>query len=107
MYHVSTGDLPADRVQVLGTAAMLNRVEQSPADEFIVATESGIIHRMRESAPEKVFRTVSERAICKYMKEITLEKLERALRENQFVIDVDEDIARRAELSIQRMIEIV
>ena len=92
---------------MLGTEAMLKRVDESPADEFIVATESGIIHRMRQSAPEKVFRTVSERAICKYMKEITLEKLERSLRDNVHVIEVDDDVARRAELAIRRMIEIV
>ncbi|MCW2960019.1 MAG: quinolinate synthetase [Thermoleophilia bacterium] len=107
MYHVSTGEIPAERVQVLGTEAMLRRVEQSPAEEFIVATESGIIHRMQQSAPEKAFSTVSERAICRYMKEITLENLEAALRENQHVIEVDADVARRAELAIRRMIEIV
>ncbi|MCW2927454.1 MAG: quinolinate synthetase complex, subunit [Thermoleophilia bacterium] len=107
MYHVSTGDLPADRVHVLGTESMLRRVAESPAQEFVVATESGIIHRMRQEAPEKVFRTVSERAICKYMKEITLERLELALRENQHVIEVDADVAARAELAIRRMIEIV
>ncbi|MEO6866943.1 MAG: quinolinate synthase NadA [Gaiellales bacterium] len=107
LYHVSTGDIPAERVHVLGTQGMLERAEHSEADDFIVATESGIIHRMRENSPEKVFRTVSERAICKYMKEITLENLESALRENQFVIEVDKDIASRAELAIRRMIEIV
>ncbi len=107
MYHVSTGDLPGERVHVLGTEAMLKRVAESPAQEFVVATESGIIHRMRQQAPEKAFHTVSERAICRYMKEITLEKLERALREDQHVIEVDEDVARRAELAIRRMIEIV
>jgi quinolinate synthase len=106
MYHVSTGDLPAERVHVLGTEAMLRRVEQSPASDFVVATESGIIHRMRQQAPEKAFHTVSERAICRYMKEITLEKLERALREDQFEIEVDPDVAARAELSIRRMVEI-
>lgn len=62
---------------------------------------------MRQSAPEKAFHTVSERAICRYMKEITLEKLERSLRLNDHVIEVDADIARRAELAIRRMIEIV
>ena len=62
---------------------------------------------MREHEPEKVFRTVSERAICKYMKEITLEKLERSLRENTHVIEVEPQVAKRAELAIQRMIEIV
>ena len=107
MYRVSTGELPADRVHTLGTEAMLRRVEESPAQEFIVATESGIIHRMQQEAPEKAFTTVSERAICRYMKEITLEKLERSLRENTHVIEVDEDIAQRAKLAIQRMIEIV
>lgn len=107
MYHVSTGELPGDRVHVLGTEAMLRRVEESPAQEFVVATESGIIHRMRQQSPEKAFNTVSERAICRYMKEITLEKLERALREDQHVIEVDADVARRAELAIRRMVEIV
>lgn len=107
MYHVSTGEIPAERVHVLGTEAMLRRVEQSPAAEHIVATESGIIHRMRQAAPEKVFRTVSERAICRYMKEITLENIEAALREDQHHIEVDPDIAARAELSIRRMIDIV
>lgn len=107
MYHVSTGDIPSSKVHVLGTAGMLNHIEESPAQEFVVATESGIIHRMKQGAPEKVYRTVSERAICKYMKEITLEKLERALREDQYVIEVDEDIAQRAELAIRRMVEIV
>ncbi|MCW2973274.1 MAG: quinolinate synthetase [Thermoleophilia bacterium] len=107
MYRVSTGEIPAERVQVLGTEAMLRRIESSEADEFIVATESGIIHRMQQSAPEAVFRTVSERAICRYMKEITLENLEAALRLRQHVIEVDADVARRAELAIRRMIEIV
>ncbi|MBC7460435.1 MAG: quinolinate synthase NadA [Thermoleophilia bacterium] len=107
MYRVSTGEIPAERVQVLGTEAMLRRIESSDADEFIVATESGIIHRMQQSAPEAVFRTVSERAICKYMKEITLENLEAALRLRQHVIEVDADVAQRAELAIRRMIEIV
>ena len=107
MYHVSTGEIPAERVHVLGTEAMLRRVEQSPATEHIVATESGIIHRMRQSAPEKVFRTVSERAICRYMKEITLENIEQALRLDQHHIEVEPDIAAQAELAIRRMIEIV
>ena len=107
MYHVSTGDLPGERVHVLGTEAMLRRVDESPAQEFVVATESGIIHRMQQHSPQKAFHTVSERAICRYMKEITLEKLERSLREDQFVIEVDADVARRAELAIRRMVEIV
>lgn len=100
-------ELPAERVQVLGTEAMLHRIAESPAEEFVVATESGIIHRMRQAAPDKVFRTVSERAICRYMKEITLERLERSLREDTHRIEVDADVARRAELAIRRMIEIV
>jgi len=107
LYHVSTGDLPADRVQVLGTEAMMRRAERSPATEFIVATESGVLHRLQQGSPDKVFHTVSERAICKYMKTITLEGLERALRENQYVIDVDPEISRRARGAIDRMIQIV
>jgi quinolinate synthase len=107
LYHVSTGDLPADRVQVLGTEAMMRRAAASPAQEFIVATESGVLHRLQQHNPEKSFHTVSERAICRYMKTITLEKLERALRTNEHVVSVPGEIAERARGAITRMIEIV
>lgn len=107
LYHVSTGDLSAERVQVLGTEAMINRATRSKSPHFVVATESGVIHRMQQLNPEKTFEAVSERAICKYMKTITLEKLERSLREDQFEVTVPADIASRAQLAIQRMVEIV
>ena len=106
MYHVGTGELPGERVHVLGTEAMLHRVAESDAPDHLVATESGIIHRMRQAAPEKAFHAVSERAICRYMKTITLAKVEAALRDMQHVIEVDEDVAERAGLAIRRMVEI-
>jgi quinolinate synthase len=106
LYRVSTGELPADRVHVLGTEAMLHRVAERTPASAIVATESGIIHRLHAASPETAFHAVSERAICRYMKEITLERLEQALRLDQHEVVVDPDVARRAERAIRRMVEI-
>ena len=49
--------------------------------EFVVATETGILHRLRKEAPDKRFYAMSERAVCRYMKMITLEKLRDSLRD--------------------------
>src|ERR687887_734119 len=62
------------RTHILSTEGMINFARQSPKERFLVATETGIIHRLNREAPEKRFAAVSERAICKYMKMITLEK---------------------------------
>lgn len=107
LYHVSQGDIPAAQVHMLGTEAMIEQARKAKAQHLLVATESGVIHRMRQAAPEKTFATVSEKSICKYMKQITLEKVEWSLRTEQHVITVPEDTAARARRAIERMIEIV
>ena len=78
-----------------------------PADEFVVATETGILHRLAKEAPDKRFVAMSERAVCRYMKMITLEKLRDSLREMKFVVTVDPATAERARGAIRRMVEIV
>ncbi len=107
MYMMSTGDLPSDRVSVLGTEAMLRRIDDSQSDDFLIATEVGILHRMQREHPDKRFETISERAICKYMKMITLEKVERSLRNTEHVITVPDEVASRARKAIDRMVTIV
>ena len=92
--------------QVLSTEGMVKHAQQSPAREFIVATETGILHRLEKLNPGKQFHPVNERAVCRFMKMITLEKVLRSLQENVFVVKVPEAVAARARLSIQRMVEI-
>jgi quinolinate synthase len=93
-------------VQILSTEGMIKRPQQSPADTFIVATETGILHRLRRANPTKTFIAASERAQCAYMKVTTLEKVKDSLERLQHVITVSPEIAARARTAIERMVSI-
>lgn len=100
----------ADKVG--STAALLNYSIKSDATEFLVATESGILHEMKKKAPNKVFIPVppddSKSACnsCSYMKLNTLENLLACLKNNAPKVEVDPSIIERAKLPIVRMLEI-
>lgn len=95
-----------DDAKVLSTEGMVNYAKQSAAQEFIVATETGILHRLEKLNPGKVFHPVNEHAVCRFMKMITVEKVLHSLQENIFEVKVPEAVAVKARLSIQRMIDI-
>jgi quinolinate synthase len=103
---ISAGDVSAEGVQILSTEGMIKRPALSEADEFIVATEVGILHRLRRENPGKRFHAANERASCAYMKVTTLPKVRDALQRMQHVITVPPDIARRARRAIERMVAI-
>jgi quinolinate synthase len=94
------------RTHILSTEGMIRFAKESPKQRFLVATETGIIHRLNKEAPEKRFEAVSEKAICRYMKMITLEKLRDSLRDWKHVVTVPDDIAARARGAIDRMVAI-
>jgi quinolinate synthase len=106
MYLLSTGDLPKDRTFVLGTGGMVRRMRESKANEFIIATETGMLHRLREENPRAEMIAANPQAACGYMKMITPSKLLRCLETGHDEVDVPEDIASRARLAIERMIAI-
>ena len=103
---MSAGDIDPEGVQILSTEGMIRRPEQSDAEEFIVATEVGILYRLRKAYPDRSFLAADERASCQYMKVTTLPKVLRSLREMQHRITVPHDIAERARLAIERMVSI-
>jgi quinolinate synthase len=90
----------------LSTEQMLWHAEQSPAKEFIVATEMGMVYRLRKEVPSKQFHPVSIQAVCEYMKLNTLEKLLDSLEQDRVEITVDGDIRERAQAAIERMLNI-
>ena len=94
------------RTHILGTEAMVTFAKASPKQRFLVATETGILHRLHKEVPGKRFEAVSEKAICRYMKMITLEKLRDSLRDWKFEVDVEPEIAAKARLAIDRMVAI-
>jgi quinolinate synthase len=103
---VSSGAVDPTGVQILSTEGMIRRPAQSDADEFIVATEIGILHRLRRENPTKRFVAANDRASCAYMKVTTLPKVYRALERMQHRITVPEAIASRARRAIERMVAI-
>jgi len=95
-----------DRTHILSTEGMVRFAQSSPKNRFLVATETGILHRLSKEAPGKTFEAVSEKAICKYMKMITLEKLRDSLRDWKHIVTVEPEIAERARGAIERMVAI-
>jgi quinolinate synthase len=103
---VSAGDVDPRGVQILSTEGMIRRPAMSNADEFIVATEVGILHRLRRENPSKTFYPANPEAVCAFMKVTTLPKVLSSLQRMEHRITVPEEIAARARLAIERMIAI-
>jgi len=91
---------------ICSTSQMLLRVRASPAKRFIIATEVGMVDRLKREFPRKEFIPALETAICEQMKEHTLEKVYLALRDKKNVVRVEQEIAERALVTIERMLEI-
>jgi quinolinate synthase len=89
---------------ILSTGQMCKFVQENPAPEFIVATEEGLIHRLRKENPAKAFYRVSPFAVCPNMKRISLEKVYFSLRDLSPVVKVEEPIASRARRAIELML---
>lgn len=93
------------------TAVLLKFARESDAKEFIVATESGILHEMQKKCPDKVFIPAPSTDStcgcndCSYMKLNTLEKLRDCLRDGRPEVKVDEKLAEAARKPIERMLE--
>ena len=106
MYDVASGDYGSRQVQILSTEGMMNHAKNSTSKKFVVATETGILYRMRKQNPGKEFIPISENAVCKYMKMITLDKVYSSLKEEKYEVKVPKNIAQKAHLAIERMLAI-
>jgi quinolinate synthase len=106
MEYVAAGDVAADGTHFLSTEGMMRHARASDKQTTIVATETGILHRMRRESPTKRFLAANEAAVCRYMKMITLPKLRDSLRELQFEVRVPPAVAERARVPIERMVSI-
>lgn len=103
---ISAGAVDKENVHILSTEGMIRRPQQTEQDTFIVATEIGILHRLRRENPTKRFIAANDRAQCTYMKVTTLEKVRDALVYKQHQITVPDDVAARARTAIERMVAI-
>ncbi len=91
--------------EFLSTGGICAYARKSPAKEFIIVTEIGILHRLQKENPGKVFIPGSAEAICPFMKLIRLEDVCRSLENMEFKIEMPRELMDRARIPIQRMLE--
>ncbi|ADG97191.1 quinolinate synthetase complex, A subunit [Segniliparus rotundus DSM 44985] len=112
LYLAGEGAVPKERVKILSTGGMLDAARELGAARatlsrsVLVATEVGMLHQLRNAAPEVDFQPVNDRASCQYMKRINAAALIRCLADGLDEVFVEPDIADRARASVSRMIEI-
>ena len=91
---------------ICSTSQMMVRAKASPAKRFIIATEIGMVERLRREFPKKEFIPALDTAICQQMKKHNLQKLYEALRDLKNIVTVPADIAARARKATERMLEL-
>jgi quinolinate synthase len=106
MEYVAAGDVDAEGVHMLSTGGMLGYAREHQSGTAIVATETGMLHPLRQAAPDVEFIAANEAAHCRFMKMITLPKVRDALRDGVHEVKVPADIADLARLPIERMVAI-
>jgi quinolinate synthase len=106
MEYVAAGDVASEGVHMLSTGGMLGYARAHHGGTAIVATETGMLHPLRQAAPETEFVAANEAASCRFMKMITLPKLRDALRDGVHEVKVPPETAARARVPIERMVAI-
>ncbi len=93
--------------EILSTSQMLRYAKSSTAKQFIIATETGIIHTLKRQNPDGEFIAASDRAICPNMKRISLDKIVGSLEDMQYKVTVPEEVRIKAERALDRMVGIL
>ena len=106
LYLVGSGAVPEDRVKVLSTGGMLDAAETTDAKKVLIATETGMLHQLRNANSTTEFEAVNSRAECHYMKMIDSDKLLNSLRHGTTEITVDPKTSEQARRSVERMVAI-
>jgi quinolinate synthase len=104
IYEMGLGDVKPEGLHIASTEGMIRAVAERPASRFIIATETGIMHRMQALAPNKEFVAADPEAVCAFMKAITLRGVRDALVHDRYHITVPAPIADRARGAIDRMV---
>ncbi|HEU4827802.1 MAG TPA: quinolinate synthase NadA [Gemmatimonadales bacterium] len=104
VYSMGIGDIDPEGLHIASTERMIQLVAERPASEFIIATETGIMHRMEKLAPQKQFLPADPEAVCAYMKTITLPRVKESLELDRHHITVPTDVAERARAAVDRMV---
>ena len=101
-----TPDVIALANHVASTTGIAKYCKETDAREFIIGTETGILHRLRKENPRKVFYAITQLADCSNMKLISLEKVLWSLEDMIYQVKVPDDIAAKARVAIQKMLDL-
>lgn len=88
------------------TAGIIAYAEKSPNKEFLIGTEEGTLYELRRRCPEKLFYVTRADFVCSDMKKITPEALHRVFRGEGVPVEVPADVAARAAVALNRMLEL-
>lgn len=88
------------------TSGIIQYATESGADEFIIATELGVMHQLKKKNPNKVFYPASDNLICKDMKKVTLDKIIKILEEDDDGLQMEQMIIEQAKAPLVRMLEL-
>ncbi|MGL4668998.1 MAG: quinolinate synthase NadA [Methanobacteriaceae archaeon] len=91
---------------ILSTGGMLDRVKNSTASTFIIGTEIDMITRINMEVPGKKLVPLLDEAICKTMKLHTLEKVKNSLENQEYLIEVNEEVSKKSLAAVEKMIEV-
>jgi quinolinate synthase len=106
LWLAGEGIVPEERTHILSTGGMLAAARRSQARTVLVATETGMLHQLRQVNRSTDFRPVNPRAVCQFMKMITPAKLVHSLRSGTDEVHVPPDIAARARRAVEGMISL-
>ncbi len=106
MHYVANREIPSSNTHILSTGGMMKYAKSAKNKEFVVATETGILHRLGKENPQKKFIPLREDMVCEFMKMITLPKLLNSLKNLEYEVEVPESIAQRARVPIERMLKL-
>ncbi|HEY0717541.1 MAG TPA: quinolinate synthase NadA [Streptosporangiaceae bacterium] len=104
LWQTQQGDLPKNRTRVLSTGGMLDAARATTAPAVLVATETGMLHQLRQANPRVSWEPVNPDAVCRFMKMTTPASLLRCLREGRTEVRVPARTAARARRAVQAMI---
>jgi quinolinate synthase len=91
---------------IASTEGMVKYVKNSNKEKFIVATEIGVVYRLKKENPRKTFIPASPYAVCPNMKMHTLEKMIKALREGEPEITLSKEVIEKARIPVEKMLSI-
>jgi quinolinate synthase len=106
LWQAGSGDLPPGRARVLSTGGMLEAARTTRASSVLVATETGMLHQLRQANPAVSWEPVNPDAVCRFMKMNTPDKLLRCLRDGVHEVQVAPEVADRARRAVRAMIAV-